>query len=112
MNGPVVLLLCGPLFTFGYAIDHGIIPRSLNWVGLIVFLSGLILAWLWWSLAVPRWRLWAYERVENIPHLKERAIAVGLIWPDGHFFARTEVKSKAHALREKQLDSANDERGG
>src|SRR5918999_5774703 len=94
VNGPVLLLLCGPLAAFAYAVDHGVIPRSLNWVGLPVFVGGFVAAWLWWSLSVPKWRLWAYERVADIPKLKEWAVDVGLTWPDGHIFTRTEIKSR------------------
>jgi hypothetical protein len=62
-------------------------------------------AWLWWSVAVPRWRLWAYERVSDIPELKRRAVAEKLIWPDSSFFAKTESKSAAHAARERELEA-------
>ena len=66
--------------------------------------GGWVLAWIWWSHAVVRWRLWAYEHVEDIPALKQRAVEVGLTWPDGHVFGRTEVKSAAQAAREKALE--------
>ena len=104
VNGPVLLLLCGPLFAFDYLQKHGGISRSYNWVGLPLFIAGFVLAWLWWSLSVPRWRLWAYQRVSDIAALKERAIGVGLTWPDNHMFGRTEIKSPAHAAAEKELD--------
>lgn len=60
--------------------------------------------WLWWSLMIPKWRLWAYERVPNIPLLKRLAVAVGLMWPTGSFLERTEIKSKEHAARERELE--------
>jgi hypothetical protein len=77
-----------------------------NWVGLLVFVGGFIMAWSWWSFSVPRWRVWAYERVSDIPRLKETAVAVGLTWPDGHRFERTELKSEALRVREESLDPA------
>jgi len=63
-----------------------------------------VAAWLWWSFQVPKWRLWAYERVEDIPELKRRAILAQLIWPDGSVFGRTEIKSASHAARERELE--------
>lgn len=66
--------------------------------------AGFVIAWLWWSVMVPRWRLWAYERVDDIAELKRAAVAVGLIWPDGWILERTEIKSKAHAARERELE--------
>jgi hypothetical protein len=105
VNGPAMLLLLGPLFVFSRLIDRGLIAREYNWVGLPVFLGGFVLGWLWWSLAVPRWRLWAYQRVDDITKLKEQAVKVGLTWPDDSVFTRTEIKSRDHARREKDFES-------
>ncbi|WP_353395847.1 hypothetical protein [Hydrogenophaga sp. 5NK40-0174] len=105
VNAPVLFLLCGPLFIFSQFVDDGAISRSYNWLGLLVFGAGFLLAWIWWSVSAPKWRLWAYQRVEDIAELKARSVSVGLTWPDGHFFERTEVKSRSHARREKELDT-------
>ena len=51
VNGPVLLLLLGPLALFAYLIDRRIVSRDYNWVGLVVFVLGFGLAWLWWSLS-------------------------------------------------------------
>jgi hypothetical protein len=71
-------------------------------VFVILFAPGII--WLWWSVQVPKWRLWAYERVDDIGELKRRAIEARLIWPDGSVFSRTEIKSAAQAARERELE--------
>jgi MFS family permease len=104
VNGPVMAFLLGPLVVFAILIDRAVISRDYNWVGLVVFVGGFIIAWTWWSVSVPRWRVWAYERVSDIPRLKEMAVAVGLTWPDGHLFERTERKSEAVRAREELLD--------
>jgi hypothetical protein len=104
VNGPVLVLLLGPLGVFALLIDHRVLSRQYNWIGLPVLLAGFVLAWLWWSLSVPRWRIWAYERVENVEDLKEQAVAVGLTWPEGHLLGRTEIKSAEQAQRERELD--------
>ena len=106
VNGPVAALLFSPLFLFDWGIRSGMVPRSQNWLGLPVFVTGFSLAWLWWSITVPKWRLWAYERVIDIGRLKQRAVAVGITWPDGSIFSKTEWKSREHALREQQLAGA------
>jgi len=71
---------------------------------IVLFCGCFVAAWLWWSVQVPKWRLWAYERVDDIPELKRRAIEAQLIWPDGSIFSRTEIKSVAHAARERELE--------
>src|SRR5881394_2390721 len=92
VNGPVLSLLCAPLAVFSALVSRGAVDRECNWVGLPVLIASFLLAWLWWSVSVPRWRLWAYQRVQEIAQLKQRAVAVGLTWPDDHPFAKTELK--------------------
>ena len=62
---------------------------------LIVAFSSPLTGWIWWSVAVPKWKLWAYSRVEDVQALKIAAIQGQLIWPDGHIFEKTEWCSKA-----------------
>ena len=56
-----------------------------------------VLAWLWWSVNVPKWRIWALERTTDWPPLKMQGIRAGLIWDEttatGRFFRRTEIRS-------------------
>ncbi|NOX67916.1 MAG: hypothetical protein GXP15_01905 [Gammaproteobacteria bacterium] len=75
-----------------------------SWVGFVVAIFGFFLAWLWWSISVPRWRIWAYANVEDIQALKQRAVDVGLTWPDGHVFGKTEIKTPEMRDREHELD--------
>ncbi|MCP4428649.1 MAG: hypothetical protein GY803_29535, partial [Chloroflexi bacterium] len=74
-------------------------------VGIGMFL-GFVLAWVWWSFNVPKWRLWALERVEDIPQLYKKAISYGIMWSRGHFFEKTEIRSKNHTFKEKELEIA------
>ena len=60
---------------------------------LLAFPVGFSLGWLTWSVLVPRWGLWAYQRVDDIEELKIYAAAANVIWPEGHFFERTEIAS-------------------
>ena len=100
VNGPVFLLIVGPIAWTLAAPDDSALERT----GFYLCGAGWLLAWVWWSFAVPKWRLWAYDRVIDITELKRSAISAGLTWPDGSIFARTEIKSKAHAQRERELE--------
>ena len=106
VNGPVLLLLLAPFAIFIELVKRGFVPRAYGWAAPIILLAGFIVAWLWWSVSMPKWRLWALERVSDVASLKRRAVSVGLTWPDGHPLARTEIKSRAHAQRENELDPA------
>lgn len=72
----------------------------------MVFLVSWPLAWLAWSLLVPRWRVWAYERVENLDELKMQGIAAGLIWREGHLLERTEIRTRDQRRRLRELEDA------
>jgi hypothetical protein len=96
VNLPVLPLMLAPLTIYvsrvPRTVDADALPGAL--AGMLgSFLTGFVVAWLWWALMVPRWRLWAWRRVQEKSELKTRAIAVGLLWPDGHFFGRTEIRS-------------------
>lgn len=101
VNGPVLLLMVVP-----FLVMVKFFPDNGYWGGAVLAAS-FVCAWLYWSLSVPLWRLWAYARVENIAALKKAAVRVGLIWPDGHFFERTEIKSAANAAKIKALEAGN-----
>jgi hypothetical protein len=109
VNGPVLPLLLAPMLIVLPHMSQIERSQGLGFAILLFFgsfISGLPIAWAWWSVSVPRWRLWAYERVEDIPLLKKRAVQVGLVWPEGHFLARTEFKTAAHAAKEKAFEQA------
>ena len=107
INVPVWVLLCSPAIVWvgGRHTLSGLLgEKTFSIVIVALFVGCFIAAWLWWSVQVPKWRLWAYERVDDIPELKRRAIEAQLIWPDGSVFSRTEIKSAAHAACERELE--------
>lgn len=98
------------MFTPGLVLAA--VTERQDWIGnkglalfLPTFLGGFFLGWLAWSILVPRWRLWAYQRVANIDELKFHAAASQLIWPEGHFFERTEIASKKVRKELKALEA-------
>lgn len=108
VNIPVIPLMFTPiaLFVFlsaGKANQQPVASDLLPSLGL--FVLGFVLAWSWWSIMVPRWRLWAWSHVEALVELKRRAVRAGLIWPDGHLFEKTEFRTKATQARLRELES-------
>lgn len=107
MNGCVVLVFLGlPALGYGAALLLGFGPEAAIAIAASAFLVSWPLAWLTWSLLVPRWRVWAYGRVENLDELKACAVAVGLIWREGHFLERTELRSPSQQRRIRELEEA------
>lgn len=62
-----------------------------DWRGaLLGAFSGSLFAWPWWSYAVPRWRDWVLDQGLRPSDVQDRAEAIGLLWPQGSWFERTE----------------------
>ncbi len=60
----------------------------------LALIIGSLLAWVWWSYIVPRWRDWAHRRGANSDQLQKFAFRTGLTWPKGSLFERTEFRRK------------------
>lgn len=64
-------------------------------VAALALVAPFVLAWLWWSIVIPRWRVWALRRNRDWPMLERLAIKANLIWDErtvrGRFFAKTEL---------------------
>jgi hypothetical protein len=64
-------------------------------------------AWIWWSLMIPRWRIWVLERTDDWPSVEGWAISVGLIWDEntflGKLLARTEIWTASQRRRAADL---------
>ena len=43
---------------------------------------------------ITEWRIWAFENVRNVHDLKKRAIEEKLLWENGNWFEKTEIRSK------------------
>ena len=71
------------------------------------FILGFVFSWLAWSSQITRWRVWAYRRVADIDALKSAAVSASLIWPEGHFFERTEFRSRDQIAEMSQLEMAS-----
>lgn len=81
---PVVIIM-GLVSLLGYIL------RGQNGAMIGVAL-GFVVAWLWWSVSVPRWREWARSRgadEERTQSLAERSL---LVWPKGSILEKTEFR--------------------
>jgi uncharacterized membrane protein len=88
-----------PVFSImGLACLLGYALRGQGWA-IIGLLLGVIPAWLWWSISVPRWREWAKQQgadEERTQFLGQRS---GLVWPKGSIFEKTEFRPRKRKQR-------------
>ena len=85
VNGPILVLLFVPYLFLS--------ERGGAWPAIAVAI-GFVAAWLYWSLAIPRWREWALRRGADPDELQRRAERVGLVWRRGSVFERTEFRPR------------------
>lgn len=92
INWPItfIIIIVGGGFVF--AGKEKLLP---GWTYAVGLMLAFILAWLYWSIMIVRWRLWAFEKVDNVHDLYKRAITEKLIWPDGSWASKTEIWTKA-----------------
>lgn len=85
ISGPIIPLMVLPLYLVQTWIKPE--PPVLQPVALAL---GFVLAWLWWSVGVSIWRRWAARRGLLPGEIQFHGERVKLLWPNGHFFERTE----------------------
>jgi hypothetical protein len=83
VNVPAVCIMIGVLF-----LGVLIVPWPL------ALLGGSLLAWIWWSFTVPRWREWAIRRGNDVERLQKFSVRTGLTWSKGSPFEKTEFRPK------------------
>ena len=96
VNVPVLGFLFGP----------GFAATRLGYESLFLYIFGasFFIAWGWWSVSLPRWRLWAYQRVKSTGEVHSRALAAGLVWPRGSLPERTEFRTARMRQRQRELE--------
>jgi len=107
INLPVFVLIFSPISLFGLLAFPWLNRQAGSVAGpllICLFFLGIGLAWLWWAVMVPRWRIWAWSRVADIEDLRQRAVRAGLIWPEGHVLERTEFRDAATKQVLRELD--------
>ena len=103
INLPVMVVMFGFMGLFYYLNKSGLISKPIMLVGFVI---SFILGWLVWSLLIPKWRIWAFEKIDERFHsiLKNEAVQAKLIWPDGHIFEKTEIRTDEQKTKIKAIN--------
>ena len=97
LNIPILPLMFAPLAGFLYVGPRYVSQPSTFFILTAIpalFFLGFVAAWCWWAYMAPRWRLWAWQRVDDVRGLRASAVRAGLIWPKGHLLEKTEFRPK------------------
>lgn len=90
VNFPVFIIMFGTIGLCFYLVIQKNLPY---WTIPVGFGLAFGLAWLYWSVMITKWRLWAFDNVRNIHELKKRAVQEKLIWSDNSIFEKTEIRN-------------------
>lgn len=85
VNLPTLPLLVGPLIVLQAWFSAA--PPMPQFAALGI---GFVSAWLWWSVAVTKWRRWAEQGGMSAAEVQYRGEKAVILWPRGHFLERTE----------------------
>jgi len=93
VNGPVLLIIIAGV------VGGAVVARSGDTtMAIFAVPAGAVLgsgvAWIWWSFAIPRWRDWVIDVGLTPRDVQDLAVRVGLVWPVGSFFERTERRRR------------------
>ena len=101
INFPAITILfvisIGSVFLYSFKYFEG-------WIMALGFVLGLVFAWLYWSLNIVKWKIWAFENVRNVHELKRKAIEKNLVWKDDSWFNKTEIINYEQKQKLKQLE--------
>jgi hypothetical protein len=81
-------------------VPVAIIIVAVTFVGAMIvpwpfaLLGASLIAWIWWSFTIARWRNWAIRNGCDPDRLQKFGVRTGLTWPKGSPFARTEFGPK------------------
>lgn len=96
INGLVMLIMM-LIWFLSIFLAYQIVPEKYSTSTILIgFVLGFVAGWLYWSIAIPKWRIWAFENVDKRDwlKLKNKAIHEKLIWPDNSIFNKTEIRTK------------------
>jgi hypothetical protein len=101
VNIPVFFIMFGVMGLCFYLAILKLIPFYFAPTSILL---GPVVAWIYWSFAITRWRIWAFSNVNDVHELKTLAISGQLIWPDGSFFERTEIRTNKERILINELE--------
>lgn len=106
INGVVTLIMI-LIWLLAMFLAFQIVPEQYSTAAIFIgLLSGFVAGWFYWSLTIPKWRIWAFNNVNmrEWRELKNQAIYERLIWPDNSIFNKTEFRTRRQISQIEQIE--------
>lgn len=92
MLGYTPLLIIVGILALSLFLNSKIAEEGQKGVMVLGIVASFVLAWLWWSFWVVKWKIWAYSTVQDPLSVYEAALEENLIWPRGSVWEKTELR--------------------
>ena len=91
---PTIVLFLG-MIVFTIYIGFTIDDIAILWIIMPISIVCIIaLPWLFWSLLITHWKLWAFENVRNVHFLYKTAVKEGILHGKNSFWDNTAISIK------------------
>lgn len=94
--GPIIAFVFVSWLVSTWLTESVLQVENPDFTKVLVLFGSIIIGWIWWSYRIVKWKYWAFSQVQpdESKKLYNRAVAVGLIWPTGSRFNKTEIWTK------------------
>jgi len=94
--GPLVSFVVACGFIANWFATNILKSNKVDFIIMIVVVTAICIGWIWWSYKIVKWKYWAFSKltIDESYELYSKAIGVGLIWPTGSVFNKTEIWTK------------------
>ena len=96
-----LLQVYGPLISFvvifgfiaNWYASNILKSKKVDFIVATTVIIAICIGWVWWSYKIVKWKYFAFSKltVDESYELYSKAIGIGLIWPTGSVFNRTEI---------------------
>ena len=94
--GPLVSFVITSGFIANWIATNFLKSEKAEFIVMISVILAICIGWVWWSYKIVKWKFWAFSQIntEKSNELYLMAVGVGLIWPAGSVFNKTEIWTK------------------
>jgi len=94
--GPLVSFVVACGFIANWIAMNILKSDKVDFIIMITVFIAIAIGWIWWSYKIVKWKYLAFSKltIDESYELYSKAIGVGLIWPTGSVFNKTEIWTK------------------
>lgn len=90
---PILLFVVTCGYIANWYAKNILYSEMADFIVIATLIIAICIGWIWWSFKIVKWKYWAFSQLnkEESYVLYEKAIKIGLLWPKGNIFNKTEI---------------------